>query len=73
MAGYNPRLKAKYKKEIIAAMQKEFQYKSPMQVPRLKKICLNQGLGIAVTDKKLVDVAVQEMSTIAGQKAVATK
>ena len=73
MAGYNPRLKAKYKEEIIAAMQKEFQYKSPMQVPRLKKICLNQGLGIAVTDKKLVDVAVQEMSTIAGQKAVATK
>jgi large subunit ribosomal protein L5 len=73
MAGYTPRLKAKYKEEIISSLQKEFQYKTPMQVPRLKKICLNQGLGIAVTDKKLVDVAIQEMTTISGQKAVATK
>jgi len=73
MAGYVPRLKAKYKEEIITALQNEFQYKSSMQVPRLKKICLNQGLGIAVTDKKLVDIAIQEMSTICGQKAVSTK
>ena len=73
MAGDAPRLKAKYKDEIVSALQKEFQYKSSMQVPRLTKICLNQGLGIAVTDKKLVDVAIQEMTTISGQKAVPTK
>lgn len=68
-----PRLKLKYRKEIVPALQKEFEYKSPMQVPKLEKICLNQGLGIAVSDKKLVETAVQEMTTITGQKAVSTK
>ncbi len=69
---YTPRLKTKYKEEVVPALQKEFGYKSPMQVPVLKKICLNQGLGDAVADKKLVDGAVTEMTAIAGQKAVPT-
>ncbi len=69
---YTPRLKTKYKEEVVPALQKEFGYKSPMQVPVLKKICLNQGLGDAVADKKLVDAAVTEMTAIAGQKAVPT-
>lgn len=68
-----PRLKDKYKAEIIANLQKEFQYKSSMQVPKLEKICLNQGLGIAVADKKIIDTAIVEMTTITGQKAVSTK
>jgi len=68
-----PRLKVKYRKEIVPALQKEFAYKSSMQVPKLKKICINQGLGIAVTDKKLIDNSIQEISTITGQKAVATR
>jgi large subunit ribosomal protein L5 len=68
-----PRLKVKYRKEIVPALQKEFAYKSSMQVPKLKKICINQGLGIAVTDKKLIDNSIQEISIITGQKAVATR
>ena len=68
-----PRLKSKYKDAIVPAMKEKFQYKSPMQVPRLLKICLNQGVGIAVTDKKLMEAAVNEMTTITGQKAVQTK
>ncbi|MEI6522301.1 MAG: 50S ribosomal protein L5 [Bacteroidia bacterium] len=68
-----PRLKLKYRAEIIANLQKEFQYKSSMQVPKLEKICLNQGLGIAVADKKIIDTALVEMTTISGQKAVSTK
>lgn len=70
---YAPRLKAKYKDQVIPALQSQFGYKSSMQVPRLKKICLNQGLGIAVTDKKIVDAALAEMTLITGQKAVPTK
>lgn len=70
---YSARLKDKYKADVIPALMKEFNYKSPMQVPKLKKICLNQGLGIAVSDKKLLEGAINEMTTIAGQKAVATK
>jgi large subunit ribosomal protein L5 len=73
MSTYTPRLKYQYRKEIVPALHKEFQYKSTMQVPRLTKICLNQGLGIAVADKKVIDVAIQEMTTITGQKAIATK
>jgi len=69
---YQPRLKGKYKSEIVSSLQKKFEYKSSMQVPRLKKICLNQGIGDAVSDKKLIESAVKEMTTITGQKAVAT-
>src|SRR5690606_6385833 len=69
---YEPRLRAKYKNEVAPKLMKEFGYKSPMQVPRLQKISLNQGLGDAVGDKKIVETAVAEMSVIAGQKAVPT-
>lgn len=70
---YVPRLKERYKKEIAPALMEKFSYTSIMQVPRLKKICLNQGVNGATSDKKLVDIAVTEMSNIAGQKAVAAK
>ena len=70
---YIPRLKVKYSEEIVARLQEKFSYKSVMQVPKLLKICLNQGLGEAVTDKKMVEQACDEMSLISGQKAVATK
>jgi large subunit ribosomal protein L5 len=70
---YVPRLKKKYREEVLPALQEQFQYKSIMEVPRLVKICLNQGVGAATQDKKLVDVAIDEMSLIAGQKAVITK
>ena len=69
---YTPRLKKKYSEEIAPALIKEFEYTSPMQVPRITKICLSQGLGEAVADKKIVDSAVAEMTIIAGQKAVPT-
>lgn len=68
----NPRLKDQYLKEIVPALKEKFQYKSVMQVPVLKKISINKGIGDAVADKKLVDVGVEELSTITGQKAVAT-
>jgi large subunit ribosomal protein L5 len=67
------RLKDKYKSEVVPALQKQFNYKSSMQVPVLKKICINQGIGAAVADKKLIDSAITELSTITGQKAVSTK
>lgn len=70
---YSPRLKEKYTSTIIPNLQKEFGYKSVMQVPRLVKICLNQGVGAAVADKKLIDAGVEEMTAITGQKAVPTK
>ncbi len=69
---YAPRLADKYKKEVVPALMKKFGYKSVMQAPKLQKICLNRGVNGAVTDKKLVDVAVDELTTISGQKAVAT-
>ncbi len=69
---YTPRLQTKYQKEVIPALMKKFEYKSIMQVPKLEKISLNRGVNGAVADKKLVDVALDEMSTITGQKAVAT-
>jgi len=72
-ATYTPRLKERYTSEIAPALMKKFNYTSYMQVPRLQKICLNQGVNGATSDKKLVDVAVQEMTAIAGQKAVAAK
>ena len=65
-------LKTDYKERIVPALMKEFGYKSIMQVPHLEKIVLNQGLGIAVADKKIIDTAINEMTTITGQKAVAT-
>ena len=70
---YTPRLKSKYSEEIVGNLQEKFAYKSIMQVPKLLKICLNQGLGDAVTDKKMVEQACDEMTLITGQKAVATK
>lgn len=65
-------LKTDYKERIVPALMKEFGYSSIMQVPRLEKIVLNQGLGIAVADKKIIETAINEMTTITGQKAVAT-
>jgi large subunit ribosomal protein L5 len=70
---YTPRLKDKYSTEIVPALMEQFQYKSIMEVPKLVKICLNQGVGEATQDKKLVDNALSEMTIIAGQKAVPTK
>lgn len=69
---YVPTLKKKYKEEIVPAMMKEFSYKSIMQVPKLEKIVLNQGVGAAIADKKIIDVATEEMTMITGQKAVQT-
>ena len=73
MSTYKPRLEKKYREEVVPALQEQFQYSSIMQVPRIQKICINQGVGAATQDKKLVDVALAEMSLIAGQKAVPTK
>ena len=70
---YVPRLKTKYLNDVVPALMEQFQYKTVMQVPRIMKICINQGVGGATQDKKLVDVAMNELSTIAGQKAVSTK
>lgn len=69
---YTPRLKTKYQEEILGAMKESFGYTSVMAIPKLQKISVNQGVGLATTDKKLVDSAVQEMTTITGQKAIAT-
>jgi len=71
---YTPRFKEKYKNEVIPAIKEQFGFKSVMRVPKLTKICLNQGLGkFGIADKKLIDVGVNEMTLIAGQKAVSTK
>ena len=70
---YLPRLKTKYKADIVPALIKQFDYKSPMQVPKLTKISLNQGLGGAIADKKLIDNGIAEMTMISGQRAVPTK
>ena len=67
-----PVLHSKYKEQVVPALMKEFGYSSVMQAPKLEKIVLNQGLGIAVADKKIIEVAINEMTTITGQKAVAT-
>ena len=68
-----PRLKDKYLKEIVPALKGKFQYSSVMQVPKILKICINKGVGAAVADKKMIDVALEEITTITGQKAVSTK
>ena len=72
-AKYTPRLADRYKKEVVPALMKRFGYKSVMQVPKLEKIALNRGVNGAVSDKKLVDVALDELTLITGQKAVSTK
>ncbi|MCA6448844.1 MAG: 50S ribosomal protein L5 [Chitinophagaceae bacterium] len=69
---YTPRLADKYTKEVIPALMKKFAYKTVMQAPKLEKICINRGVNGAVTDKKLVDIAVEELNMITGQKAVPT-
>jgi len=70
---YTPRLADRYKKEVVPALMKRFGYKSIMQVPKLEKININRGVNGAVSDKKLVDVALEEMTLITGQKAVPTR
>jgi large subunit ribosomal protein L5 len=66
------RLADKYKKEVVPALMKKFSYKTVMQAPKLTKICLNRGVNGAVNDKKLIDIAIDELANITGQKAVAT-
>ncbi len=70
---YVPTLKTQYKEQIVPALMKEFGYTSVMQCPKLEKIVINQGMGQAVSDKKLIDVAQAELTQITGQKAVQTK
>lgn len=70
---YQARLKSKYLNDVVPALMQQFNYSSVMQVPKLEKICINQGIGDATGDKKLIDVAINELTTITGQKAVATK
>lgn len=69
---YVPTLQSKYSKEIVPALKKEFNYKNVMQVPKLQKIVVNQGLGDAIADKKLLDVSVAEITAITGQKPITT-
>jgi len=69
---YQPRLKVKYRNEVVSTLSEKFGYKSVMSVPRLQKIVISQGIGDAVGDKKLIDSAVQDMTTITGQRAIAT-
>lgn len=69
---YNPRLKAEYQDKVVKQLFEEFGYKSIMQVPRLQKIVISKGVGAATADKKLIDYAVEELTMISGQKAMAT-
>jgi large subunit ribosomal protein L5 len=69
---YIPRIQTKYSTEVVPALMKKFGYKTIMQCPKLLKICLNQGVKGSVADKKLIDIAIDEMSNISGQRAVAT-
>src|SRR6185437_5381779 len=71
-AKYSARLADKYKKEVVPALMKKFGYTTIMQAPKLEKICLNRGINGAVADKKLVDISIEELTTITGQKAVST-
>lgn len=70
---YTPRLKQQYTDEVVPKLKEQFNYKTIMQVPRLMKICINQGVGEATQDRKVVDIACTEISQITGQKAVPTK
>lgn len=69
---YIPYFKTEYQEKIVPKLMKDFGYKSVMQVPKLEKIIINQGLGGAVADKKIIDVAINELTAISGQKAVKT-
>jgi large subunit ribosomal protein L5 len=69
---YTPRLKQEYKDRVVSALKEEFGYDNVMQVPKLEKIVLSRGVGAAVADKKLIDHAIEELSNITGQKAIAT-
>jgi len=71
-ATYIPRIQTKYSQEVVPVLMKKFGYKTVMQCPKLTKICLNQGVKGSVADKKLIDIAVEEMSNISGQKAIST-
>jgi len=71
-ANYTPRLQAKYRQDVVPALMKKFGYKSIMECPRLVKICLNQGVKGSTSDKKMIDDAVNEMTIISGQRAIAT-
>jgi large subunit ribosomal protein L5 len=73
MANYVPRLKKVYKDEIAPALVKEFSYTTPMQVPAIKKVVVSMGVGEALTNKKLLDAAVTDLTLITGQKAVKTR
>ena len=70
--GYSPRLKEEYRERIVQTLTEEFNYKNVMMVPKLEKIVISRGVGAAVADKKLIDHAVEELTTISGQKAIAT-
>lgn len=70
---YVPRLQVKYKEEIAKQLMEQFNYSSPMEVPRLVKININQGLGDATSDKKIIDQALKELATISGQKPISIK
>jgi large subunit ribosomal protein L5 len=70
---YTPAFKTKYRSDIVKALQERFKYSSVMEVPRLQKICINQGVGQATSDKKLIESAVADMTLISGQKAVSSK
>jgi large subunit ribosomal protein L5 len=70
---YAPRLRARYRKDVIAALSKRFGYKNPMMVPRLEKVVINMGLGAAVGNPKIIDSAVEDMRAISGQKPVVTR
>lgn len=69
---YIPTLETKYREEVAPALMKKFNYKSTMQVPRILKIAINSGVGDAIADKKLIETALDEISNIAGQKAIST-
>src|SRR5678815_3632952 len=73
MEKYIPRLRKHYADNVVPALQKQFNFKSSMQVPRLEKIAINQGVGAATADKKLIETALAEITSITGQKAVSTK
>jgi len=73
MSDYTPRLKRQYTDVVVAALQKQFSYKSPMEVPRLEKIVVNMGLGAAVQNSKIIDSAAAELALIVGQKPVVTR
>jgi len=73
MENYTPRLKQKYQDEIVPALMKRFEYKNVMQVPKLKKICLNMGVGDAIGDSKLLERAMEDLEVISGQKPAITQ